>query len=220
MTTYQQDHAPSGRTARLLMCGVLIAPVFFLVVFAQAFLRRGFDIGHAPLSLLSLGDLGWIQIANFIGTGLLGIIAAAGVRRATAGAKVGSSGWLFVVTFGLGLILAGIFHPDPGYGFPPDTGAPSGMLPSMSSHMAVHSAGFVITVLSLVIASFVLARTFRARGEEGWRRYSLATGALAPVLLASGMATGVVPLITLMAMVLFAWLSAVAAHLRSSVSRT
>ena len=118
------------------------------------------------------------------------------------------------MTFGLGLILAGIFHPDPGYNFPPNSGAPSGMLPTMSSHAAVHTAGFMIVVISLVAAAFVLARTFNFRGERGWSRYSVVTGVLAPLLLATGVATNIVPLITLMAVILFAWLSAVSAHLR------
>ena len=34
-----------------------------------------------PLSLLSLGDLGWIQIANFVVTGLLVTACAIGMRR-------------------------------------------------------------------------------------------------------------------------------------------
>lgn len=212
--------APLDRqSSASLICGIVLAPAFFLTVFVQAFARLGFDIRRAPLSLLSLGDLGWIQIANFIATGLLGLACAAGVRRALLREKGGTWGPLLIVTFGLGMLLAGIFHPDPGYNFPPGSGAPSGMLPTMSGHAAVHSAGFMVVVVSLVVASFVLARAFHFRGEKRWSRYSVATGVLAPVLLGTGIATNIVPLITLMAIILFGWLSATSAHLRAGLDR-
>jgi hypothetical protein len=42
----------------------------------------GVDLSRHPLSLLSLGDLGWIQIANFVVTGVLYVACAVGMRRA------------------------------------------------------------------------------------------------------------------------------------------
>ena len=57
----------------LLACGVALGPLFYVVVVAQIVTRTGFDISRHPLSLLSLGDAGWIQITNFILTGLLAI---------------------------------------------------------------------------------------------------------------------------------------------------
>ena len=48
----------------LLACGLALAPLFYVVVVAQMLTRTGFDIGRHPLSLLSLGDAGWIQIAK------------------------------------------------------------------------------------------------------------------------------------------------------------
>ena len=44
--------------------------------------RSGFDITKHPLSLLSLGDAGWIQVANFVATGVLAIACAVGLRQA------------------------------------------------------------------------------------------------------------------------------------------
>ena len=79
-------------TNGLLRCGVAIAPLFFAVVFGQAFTRAGFDLRRAPLSLLSLGDLGWIQIANFIVTGLLGLACAIGMRQFLKGSTGGTGG--------------------------------------------------------------------------------------------------------------------------------
>ncbi len=223
----EKDEAPTARpetlagsastasTNGLLACGIAIAPLFFAVVFIQAFTRTGFDLRRAPLSLLSLGDLGWIQIANFIVTGLLGLACALGMRQVLKGRKGGTWGPLLIATFGLGLILAGLFHPDPGYSFPPGSGAPAGMLPTMSHHAAIHSVGFLIVVLSLIAACFVFAKRFRAQGQKGWSNYSVATGLIAPVLIAFGIGTNTTPLLTLMAVLTYGWLSAVAGRLQA-----
>ncbi len=41
----------------------------------------GFDPRRHPLSLLSLDELGWIQITNFVVAGLLFVASAVGMRR-------------------------------------------------------------------------------------------------------------------------------------------
>ena len=53
-------------TMRLLKCGVLAGPIYVVVGLLQVLLREGFDIRRHALSLMSNGDLGWIQIASFI----------------------------------------------------------------------------------------------------------------------------------------------------------
>ena len=65
----------------MLACGVVAGPLFIVVGVLQMLTRDGFDPGRHPLSLLSLGDLGWIQIANFVIVGLLFIASAVGMRR-------------------------------------------------------------------------------------------------------------------------------------------
>ena len=45
---------------RLLACGVVSAPLFVAVVLVEAGTRQGFDLVRMPLSLLSLGDTGWV----------------------------------------------------------------------------------------------------------------------------------------------------------------
>ena len=213
MTIRKQDAASLQRTRGWLLCGVLAAPLFYAVVLIQAFTRAGFNIRRTPLSLLSLGDLGWIQIANFIITGLLGLACARGVRRALGGGKGGTWGPVLIFTFGFGLILAGIFHPDPGYGFPPGVGAPAEMLPTMSRHASIHSAGFAIVMVSLIVACFVFVRAFRSRGQGGTAFYSAATGILIPALLAFAIVTNTTGLILVVGLVAFGWLSIIAARL-------
>ena len=71
----------TSTTRRLLACGIVAGPLFLVVALIQAFTRDGFDLSRHPISLLSLGELGWIQIANFIVTGGLYVACAVGLRR-------------------------------------------------------------------------------------------------------------------------------------------
>jgi hypothetical protein len=54
----------------LIYCGIVAGPLFIAVTLIQAFTRTGFDLARHPLSLLSLGSLGWIQILNFVVSGI------------------------------------------------------------------------------------------------------------------------------------------------------
>lgn len=53
----------TSTTKSMLGYGVIAGPVYVLAVGIQAFTRDGFDIGRHAASLLSNGDLGWIQMA-------------------------------------------------------------------------------------------------------------------------------------------------------------
>ena len=212
MSSIERTQQHSKLTQTALLCGIAFAPLFLIVVFVQAFTRTGFDLRRVPLSLLDLGDLGWIQIANFIISGLLAVGGATGLRRSLAGSKGGTWGPLLLGTCGLGLILAGVFHPDPGYSFP--LGAPAGMSAKTSGHAMVHNISFLVVVLSLIAACFVLSRGFRAHGQKGWANYSVATGITAPILIAAGIATNTILLFTVMSVFAFGWVSAVSAKLR------
>ena len=115
----------NGRTRTLLICGILAGPLYVVVGLIEIAIRPGFDITRHPLSLMSLGDLGWIQIANFLVTGSLVIAGAAGMRRAIATGRGRTWGPLLVGVYGLGLVAAAFFSADPMNGFPP--GTPAGM---------------------------------------------------------------------------------------------
>src|SRR6266536_1912099 len=62
---------PRRVTRALLACGMVAGPLFFSVAIIQAVTRPGYNIRQNAISQLSLGDLGWIQMASFILTGLL-----------------------------------------------------------------------------------------------------------------------------------------------------
>jgi hypothetical protein len=169
------DHM-TDRTKLLLACGAIAGPVFTVVSLAQAVARPGFDLTKDQLSLLENGDLGWLQIANFVMTGLLYVAGAVGLSRALAGGPAGRWAPRLIVVFGLSLSAAAVFTADPAFGFPP--GTPEGPPAAMSSHGGLHLLAASIGFLALIAACFVLARRFARTGRRGSAAVSIAAGAL------------------------------------------
>ena len=194
-------------TRRLLACGIVATPLFFAVAFAQVFTRDGFDLTRHMISQLSLGHLGWVQIANFLLTGTLYVLCAVGLRRAGEG----TWGPRLIGVFGAGLVAAGLFRADPAGGFPPGS-ADAGV----SWHGVLHGVAALVAGLALFAATLVHARRFARQGRRGWAVASLGCGVLylvfpwldadlASLLLALGSVIG------------WSWVSALAA--RSVVAR-
>jgi hypothetical protein len=163
----------------LLGCGVVAGPFFIAASLSQALARSGFDLARHPISLLSLGSLGWIQIANFVVSGVLYVIGAIGLRSALREGRRGTWGSLFVGLTGLGLIIAGVFTADPGAGFPP--GAPAGA-PTMSWHGLLHEIGFMLSFAGAIATCVVFARRYAALGRRGWMVTALVAAVAAVVV--------------------------------------
>jgi hypothetical membrane protein len=136
------------------------------------------EIGWEPLrdpsgawpSGLSLGPYGWIQDLNFALSGALLAIFAVGLHRGTRGGSKFGPALLFIAGLAMALLT---FETDPIQGTGPRT-----------LHGWIHDASFVLFVLALVSALFLLWR--RMREDRHWRghaRYTLVTVALAVVLL-------------------------------------
>ncbi|HEX6325466.1 MAG TPA: DUF998 domain-containing protein [Jiangellaceae bacterium] len=201
------------RTRRLLAGGAAAGPFFIAVAVIQAATRTGFDAAKHPLSLLSVGDMGWIQITNFVLTGMLFLAGAVGLRRVLSPGPASVWGPRLIGAFGAALIAGGVFVADPGLGFPP--GTPDGVPDEMSWHAMLHAAAPVIGFLALSLACFVFARRSLRLGERRWAGWSIFTGISIQVLGAmSNMSLNFIPL--WVAMVLgFGWASAQAARLMS-----
>jgi hypothetical protein len=178
----------------------------------QVLIHDGFDIRRHALSLLSNGDLGWIQITNFLVTGLLIIAGVAGMRRLLCGSRGGTWGPL--------LIGAGFFRADPALGFPP--GLPASAYDTISRHGIMHFISGGLGFLALIAACFVFARRYAALGQRAWAAYSVATGVLffaAFFGIASGSKGAGVSVAFAVAVLLgWAWISAVAARLSTELS--
>lgn len=212
------------QTKLLLSGGVLAGPIYILVGLAQILTRAGFDITRHPLSFMSLGDLGWIQITNFIVTGLMVLAGAIGLHRLAQADKRLRRGALFLGIYGLGVLGGGLFVPDPALGFPP--GTPDTYPQTMSWHGLLHFIFGQIGFLALIAASFVYARYFGANGMRGWAIFSALTGGIFLFAIIAGVVTSVggsaaLGLLALYGAVALAWiwLTALSYHMRSELAR-
>jgi len=202
-------------TRALLAGGVIAGPLYMGVGVIEILIRPGFDIRRHELSLMSIGDLGWIQIASFLVTGLLVLGCAVAMRQVMRSGRGRTWGPILVGLYGLGLIAAGIFVADPINGFPP--GIPESS--SISWHALLHFVSAAIAFIGLIVACFVFARRFAALHQRGWARYSFLTGILflgAFVGIASGAKQSALVLAFWGAVIIgWAWLSVMAARLMS-----
>src|SRR5215468_7290450 len=103
----------AAQTRTLLLCGALTGPLFIVTVLIQDYTRAGFNPRLQPLSLLALGDAGWIQILNFVLAGVLNVLYAVGLWRRLHPGPGGTWGPILVGAYGLGLIAVGVFQNDP-----------------------------------------------------------------------------------------------------------
>ena len=202
-------------SGRLLACGIFAGPVYVGLGLLQIAIRPGFDITRHALSLLSNGDLGWIQISNFLVTGVLLIAGAIGLHRSLTSGRGRTWAPRMLGLYGLGLIGAGIFRADPALGFPPGTPLDHN---SMSWHGQMHFVAGGLGFAGLIASCFIFAIRFRIFGRTGWSTYSLITGIvfLAGFMGVASGAKGVAIILFSLAVVLsFAWLSGVFQHVRS-----
>jgi uncharacterized protein DUF998 len=219
--TRDETCSPGARvTKSLLGYGVVAGPFYVLVALAQALFRPGFDLLHDDVSLLSNGNLGWIQVANFVLTGAMVMACAVGAGRALGRGRGATSGPILLGLFGLGLIGAGIFTADPMNGFPPGTSA--GRASEISTYGLLHIATAGIAFLCLISACFVFARRFASEQRGGRMWFSVLTGVAflaAFVGVASGSDSAAVVIAFWAAMIVaWIWVGALAVFLYRQVS--
>jgi hypothetical membrane protein len=164
MTTTISTTTATVSTRALLSCAAVAAPLWAAVALIQAATREGYDLTRHPLSVLSNGSLGWLQITNFLVGGLLTIIGAAGLRRVMHGKPGGKWAPRLVCVNGIGMVAAGIFVMDPADGFP--AGTPAGMPTTLSWHSYAHFASGTIAFAALIAACYVLGRHYSRAGDR------------------------------------------------------
>jgi hypothetical protein len=169
---------PTFRDRRLLTAGLAAGPVLGLTWLAQGLVRDGYDFARHPMSLLSLGEGGWVQIGSFVATGGLMLACAAGLRRVVTDGRGARWAPRLVVVIGGCLVAAGVFPTDPGAGFP--AGAPEGA-PVLSWHGILHEISFLGVVAAWIALCFVLRTRFARQDDRSWAR---ACVAVVPIALA------------------------------------
>ena len=168
--------APTNGNRILLLAGLIAGPLFVATAALQAALRDGFDLGRHPISMLSLGDGGWIQIANFIVAGLLLMAFAVGLRRRLRPGVASRWAPILFALCGIGLIIGGAFPPDPALGFP--VGAPEGILETLSFAGTVHAVAPPLAFTSLVVGIVVAGRRI---AKDGHGALAVASWVIAPL---------------------------------------
>jgi Protein of unknown function (DUF998) len=217
-------------TKRQLVAGAVAGPLFTLAWAVEGATRPDYNPLRHPVSSLELGDLGWIQQANFLVAGTLTLAYAVGLRRALR--PLGGSTWgpLLVAAHGVGLVGAGLFVTDAVSGYPP--GTPDHLPGYSGAPAALHDLFSVGTFVGLPLACLVLARRFAGWGQRGWAIYSAATGvafAVGAALTSLAFNTQAPPLVDLGGLLQrstvtlgWTWLTLLAVHLlagRSATSR-
>lgn len=203
---------PADRVTRsLLGYGILAGPFYVAVSLGQALTREGFDLTRHQWSLLVNGDAGWIQVANFVLTGLMLVAFAVGLRRALAPGRGARWAPGLVAAYGASLVAAAVFRADPALGFP--AGTPEGP-PAISWHGIAHFVAGGIGFTCVAAACFVLARRYAAEGRRGFAVFSRVTGvaflAGFAMIASSGGSPVATVAFTATVILIWAWISAVA----------
>lgn len=201
-------------TGTLLGYGAIAGPVYVGVSLAQGVTRDGFDLTRHQWSMLSNGSLGWIQVTNFVLTGLMMIAMGLGARRALARGRGATWAPRLIAVFGASFLVAAAFKADPAFGFP--VGTPEGAA-AISTSGLVHFTAAGIGFTCAAVACFAMARRYAVEGRLGWARYSRATGVVflaGFAAVASGGGSSAANLAFTAAVILvFAWTTAVSLEL-------
>lgn len=148
----------------------------FLVLGA---VKPGYDARARFVSEGSVGELGWIQIVNFVVLGVALLAFTAALWNSYGDEVSGRLGAGLMAAVSVGLILAGAFVTDPGTKI-------------VSRHGLVHVIASMVVFGGLMLACLAFAWRLRANGE--FATYSVATGLFIPigivVITAAGRWTG------------------------------
>ena len=170
------SEAQTGRSASvtrwLLRGGLVAGPAFVIVFSVDGATRPGYRPLRHPVSSLSLGPRGWVQVTNFAVTGALYLAAAAGLARAADPATRARTDSGLVAVAAAGLIGAAVFRTDPVSGYPP--GSPD--VPVRPSRTGTaHNLLSAGVFLGVPAAAFADGWRALRRGRAGWGLYSAGT---------------------------------------------
>jgi hypothetical protein len=211
-----RSHLGGKRQRALLVCGAAAGPLFVGSVLVQEVTRAGFDPRRHPLSLLSLGDLGWLQITNFVVSGLLVTLGAVGLRRAVRSGRASTWGPRLIGLYGIALVCGGVFLPDAAFGYPVGTPDAAGQ---MSWHGALHALAPMVAAVALTAACVVFARRFAAAGQRGWAVCTLAAAAADVVLTVASFAAADFRIMFVGGALVWVWASVVTAYPMTTAGR-
>jgi hypothetical protein len=182
VATPSARHAPLGWVTpnsrlhwSLLALGVVGSVVFNLTYLIDGWLRPGYDWIRQPMSALSLGPGGAVQVINFVTFGAIGVVTAF-AWRPSLGSGVGAIWYPRLrVIAGLAMICAGVFSQDPGQGYPVGAAAPA----QPSVHATVHTLVSFVSLTLVIAELLILARRFAREPQwRGWAALAIVAGVM------------------------------------------
>jgi Protein of unknown function (DUF998) len=180
---------PSHRIpTRLLLQGGVVGPVVFVVaILIEGATRPGYDPVRQFVSVLSLGDGGWVQAANFVVSGLLIVGLGVGSSRL---ARDADRRWVarMLTVAGLAFAWSGLFSTDPQWGYPVWISAYAAANPTW--HSDLHYIGGFVAATALPLAIVVEARRAWCAADRQRALYSLASAAVMAGCFLMGLAVG------------------------------
>lgn len=137
----------SQLTRRLALAGVIGPPLFVVVFLVLGFIKPGYDPVTRFVSEGSIGELGWIQVANFLAFGAAMLAFSLGLWLGFGDRLSGRIGSVLIGIGGVGLVAAGVFVSDP---YPQ----------IVTTHGALHVAASVVALNGLFLACLFFAKRF------------------------------------------------------------
>jgi hypothetical protein len=173
----------AGGVDRALAWGGVVGPALFVVLMLLAgVVVPGYDPQRHFISLLALGQNGWLQTVNFFVSGALIAGFGLALSRTWPSDRSSRATWIAIVVGGAGLVLAALFPTDPGQGFP--RGAPAGLPLESSWHAAIHYLGALMFFVGIPAAEALIGRRAWRNQRPTFAAYSVTSG-LAMLLLDS-----------------------------------
>ncbi|MFE6995866.1 DUF998 domain-containing protein [Microbacterium sp. NPDC057659] len=126
-------------TRSMLGWGVVAGPFYLIFGLILALTRPGFALNRDALSMLLLGNLGWLQATNLVLAGLMTLVAAVGMLRTPAWPRTAA---VLVAVYGVCLIMSAVFPPDATADFPPGAGGGAFTMSGML-HLVFGGIGFL-----------------------------------------------------------------------------
>ncbi len=186
-------------TRRLALAGILGPPFFVVVFLVLGFIKPGYDPVVRFVSEGSIGELGWIQIVNFLVFGATLLVFSLALWQGFGDRLSGRIGSVLIGIVGVGAVSAGIFVADPDSQI-------------ITTHGALHVAVSLVAFLGLALACIFFAKRFW--NDLPFAIYSIATGALIPVTFSSINAIGKPGLVQrVLIVIVWSWLTILALRL-------
>jgi hypothetical protein len=174
MVSEPRASRPPSLTPWLLRCGLVAGPSFLVVFTADGATRPGYRPLRHPVSSLSLGPRGRVQVTNFAVTGALFLAAGAGLTRAAGPERGSKRDARLLEVAGMALLGSAVFATDPVSGYP--AGSPDA-LSSPTITGTLHNLCGAGVFLGLPAAAAAAGWRALRQGRPGWAAYCAGTAA-------------------------------------------